>query len=149
MHVLSILILVNVLHKQITLSENIPPQRREVVVCGDGNRFYRAVALRKDEMSREKHEEIPGLSDRLFEINPKVFELPLFSSTSLNDLVRKSKITGTPAETVDINSVVHRSLATHLYLISCRRRKGPVLSRLSMLVRSHWSQQRSNVYVGV
>ena len=137
MHVLSILILVNVLHKQITLSENIPPQRREVVVCGDGNRFYRAVALRKDEMSREKHEEIPGLSDRLFEINPKVFELPLFSSTSLNDLVRKSKITGTPAETVDINSVVHRSLATHLYLISCRRRKGPVLSRLSMLVRSH------------
>ena len=149
MHVLSILILVNVLHKQITLSENIPPQRREVVVCGDGNRFYRAVALRKDEMSREKHEEIPGLSDRLFEINPKVFELPLFSSTSLNDLVRKSKITGTPAETVDINSVVHRSLATHLYLLSCRRRKGPVLSRLSMLVRSHWSQQRSNVYVGV
>ena len=137
MHVLSILILVNVLHKQITLSENIPPQRREVVVCGDGNRFYRAVALRKDEMSREKHEEIPGLSDRLFEINPKVFELPLFSSTSLNDLVRKSKITGTPAETVDINSVVHRSLATHLYLLSCRRRKGPVLSRLSMLVRSH------------
>ena len=137
MHVLSILILVNVLHKQITLSENIPPQRREVVVCGDGNLFYRAVALRKDEMSREKHEEIPGLSDRLFEINPKVFELPLFSSTSLNDLVRKSKITGTPAETVDINSVVHRSLATHLYLLSCRRRKGPVLSRLSMLVRSH------------
>ena len=137
MHVLSILILVNVLHKQITLSENIPPQRREVVVCGDGNRFYRAVALRKDEMSREKHEEIPGLSDSLFEINPKVFELPLFSSTSLNDLVRKSKITGTPAETVDINSVVHRSLATHLYLLSCRRRKGPGLSRLSMLVRSH------------
>ena len=88
-------------------------------------------------MSSEKQEEIPRLSDRFFENNPKVFELPLFTSTSLNDLVRRSKITGTPAETVDINSVVHRSLATHLYLLSCHKREGPVLSRLSMLVRSH------------
>ena len=149
MHVQSIFILFNILNKQITLSENISPQRREVIVCGGGNRCNRAVVLRKDEMSSEKQEEIPRLSDSLFENNPKVFELPLFTSTSLNDLVRRSKITGTPAETVDINSVVHRSLATHLYLLSCHKREGPVLSRLSMLVRSHWSQQRSNVYVGV
>ena len=33
-------------------------------------------------MSGEKHEEIPKSSDALFENNPKVFELPLFSSTS-------------------------------------------------------------------
>ena len=45
-------------------------------------------------MSGEKHEEIPRSSDALFENNPKVFELPLFSSTSLEDLVRKSKIMG-------------------------------------------------------
>ena len=62
------------------------------------------------------------------------------------DLVRKSKITGTPAETVDISSVVHRSLCdpfvpTH--------RQGSVLSRLSTLalVRFHRSQQRSSVGV--
>ena len=39
------------------------------------------------------------------------------SSNSLEDLISNSKITGTPAETVNINSVVHRSLATYLYLI--------------------------------
>ena len=45
-----------------------------------------------------------------FENNPKVFEQPLFSSTSLDDLVRKSKITGT----LNIYSVVHRSLIKQL-----------------------------------
>ena len=49
-------------------------------------------------------------SDTLFEKNPKVSEPQLFFSNSLKDLVRKGKITGIPAETVDISSVVHRSL---------------------------------------
>ena len=48
-----------------------------------------------------KNEEIPRSSDSLFVKNPKVFELQLFFSNSLKDLVRKSKITRTPAETVD------------------------------------------------
>ena len=61
-------------------------------------------------MSDEKHEEIPRLSESLFEKNPKVFELQLFFLNSLKDLVKKSKITGTPAETVDISSVAHHSL---------------------------------------
>ena len=100
--------LVNVFNEQITTFENIPPLRREVVHW-DGNNFYRAVALWKDEISDEKHEEIPRSSDNLFEKNPKVFELQLFFSNSLKDLVKKSKITGTPAETVDISSVVHHS----------------------------------------
>ena len=59
---------------------------------------------------KKKHEEIPSSSDSLFEKNPKVYELQFFFSNSLKDLVRKSKITGTQAETVDISSVVHRSL---------------------------------------
>ena len=37
MYVQPIFILVNVSNKQITTSENISPQRREVVVNGDGN----------------------------------------------------------------------------------------------------------------
>ncbi|RMX39312.1 hypothetical protein pdam_00017862, partial [Pocillopora damicornis] len=97
-------ILVHVLKEQITTSENIPPQRREVVVSGYGNCFYQAVALWKDEISDERHEEIPSIQWPWHE----VFELPLFS---LKDLVRKGKITGTPTETVDISSVVHRSLS--------------------------------------
>ena len=64
--------LVNVFNEDITTLENIPPLRREVVVHGDGNYIYRAVALRKDEISNEKHEEIPRSSDSLFEKNPKV-----------------------------------------------------------------------------
>ena len=60
-------------------------------------------------MSDEKHEEIPRSSDSLFEKNPKVSELQLFFSNSLTNLVKKSMITGIPAETVDISSVVHRS----------------------------------------
>ena len=41
----------------------------------------------------------------MFEKDSKVFELPLFSSSFLEDLVRESKITGTPAETVDRNRI--------------------------------------------
>ena len=88
----------------------MPPLRREVIVHRDGNYFYQAVALWKDEISNEKYEEIPCSSDSLFEKNPKVSELQLFFSNSLKDLVRKSKISGIPAETVDISSVVYFSL---------------------------------------
>ena len=42
-------------------SGNLPPRRREVVVRGDGNCFYRAIALWNDEISDEKHEEIRAL----------------------------------------------------------------------------------------
>ena len=85
---------------------------REVVVYGNRNYFYWAVAFWKDEISDEKHEEIPRSSDSLFAKNPKVFELQLFFSKtqSARKKKRKSKITGTPAETVDISSVVRRSL---------------------------------------
>ena len=102
--------LFNVLNEQITTFENMPPLRREVIVHRDGNYFYQAVALWKDEISNEKYEEISCSSDRLFEKNPKVSELQLFFSNSLKDLVRKSKITGIPAETVDMSSVVYCSL---------------------------------------
>jgi len=43
-------------------SGNLPPQRREIVVRGDGNCFYRAVALWRDETNEKKDEEIRRLS---------------------------------------------------------------------------------------
>ena len=86
-------------------SGNLPPQRREVVVRGDGNCFfYRAIALWNDDVSDEKHKEIRRLSYSLIERNPKVFEPLLFSSNSVEDHVKNSKITGTWGETVDIFS---------------------------------------------
>ena len=147
LYVQSAFILFNVLTKQIKTSEEIPPQRREVIVSGDGHCLCWAVALWKDETSDEKYEEIPRSSDSLFEKNPKVFKPSNFSLNSLEDLVRKSKITGTPVETVDINSVVYRSFSDLFVPIHLRRRKGLILSRFSTYVRSHWSKERSNLGV--
>ena len=70
------------------------------------------------------------LGDSLFEKNPKVCELRLFSSNSLEDLVRKSKITGTLAETEDMYSVAHRILSDPFVPTHRRRGKGSVSSRL-------------------
>ena len=42
------------------MAENIPPQKREVVVSGDRNCFYRAVSLWKDEISDEKQKKSLG-----------------------------------------------------------------------------------------
>ena len=76
-------------------SGNIPSQRSDVVVRGDGNCFYRANALWRDEISDEKHEEIRRLRSSLIENNPKVFQLLLFSSNSVKEHVKKSNVTGT------------------------------------------------------
>ena len=65
MYVQPVFILVNVLNKKTTTSQNMPPKWREVVVNGDGNCFYRAAALWKDEISDEEHEETPWSSDSL------------------------------------------------------------------------------------
>jgi len=127
-------------------SGNVPPQRREVVVRGDGNCFYRAIALWRDEMTDEKHEEIRRLSSTLIEKNPKVFQPLLFSSNSVKDHVKKSMITGTWAETVDIFSCA--SLLSDRFAPSRRHRKsGLLLNRLCSLIHVHQSQQKSNAGV--
>ncbi|RMX54006.1 hypothetical protein pdam_00022337 [Pocillopora damicornis] len=92
-------------------SRNLPPQRREFVVRGDGNCFYQAIALWNDEIK------IRRLSSSLIERNPKVFEPLLFSSNSVEDHVKNSKITETWAETVDIfscASLLERPIYTFL-----------------------------------
>ena len=73
-------------------SGNVPGQRSDVI---DGNCFYRANTLWRDEMSDEnsKYEEIHRLSFPLIEKNPKVFQSLLFSSNSLKEHVKKSNIT--------------------------------------------------------
>ena len=63
----------------------------------------------KDEDSDEKYVEIYRSSESLLEKKLKVFKLKLFSTNVLEDLVRKSNFTGTPAETMEICSDMHRS----------------------------------------
>ena len=57
-------------------SGNVPHQRSEVIVRGDGNCLYRMLialdALWRDEISDEKHEEIRSLSPAWIEKYPKV-----------------------------------------------------------------------------
>ena len=93
-------------------SGNVPPQRSEVVVRGDGNCFYRAIALWRDEMSDEKHEEIRRLSSTLIKKNPKVFQPLLFSSNSvkehvinvINDAFLSPMSAFTPLATPDVHT---------------------------------------------
>ena len=88
--------------------------------------------------------EIPKSSDGLFENNPKIFVLPLFSSNSLEG---KRQITESPAGTVGIHSLVHRSLSDPFVPTHSRRRKCLILRRLLIPFCSHFPQQRSSVGV--
>ena len=136
------LILDNVFCIQVMASGNLPPHRREVVVRGDRNCFYGAIALWNDEVGDEKHEEIRRLSSSLIERNPKVFEPLLFSSNSVENHVKNSKITGTWAETVDIftcASLLERLICT---FSSSQKINGTTLNRLRKLIRFHRSQRR-------
>ena len=100
-------------------SRILNPQRREVVVRGDGNCFYRAITLWNDEISDEKHEEIRTLSSSLIERKTKVFEPLLFSSNSVEDHVKNSKITGALAETGHLQlRIAPRSTHLHLFIVA-------------------------------
>ena len=91
------------------------PQRTEVVVRGDGNCFYRAIALWRDETSDRKHGEIRRLSNSLIEKYPQVFQPLLFASRSVEEHVKRSKLAGSWAETVDIFScatMLKRTIST-------------------------------------
>ena len=81
------------------------PQRTEVVVRRDGNCSYRAIALWRDETTSDrKHGEIRTLCHSLIEKYSQVFQPLLFASCSVEEHVKKSKLAGSWAETVDIFS---------------------------------------------
>ena len=71
--------------------------------------------LWNDKISDEKHEEICTLSSSLIERKTKVFEPLLFSSNSVEDHVKNSKITGALAETGHLQLRIAPQ-ATHLNL---------------------------------
>ena len=49
------MVVVYIFNQQITASENIPPQRREVLIGGNGIVFTYTVALRRNKINHEKH----------------------------------------------------------------------------------------------
>ena len=79
-------------------------ERREVFVSGEGNHFYQATALWKDEVSDEKHEETPWSSDSLFEKNSKFLK----QQQNSNNLPPKS-----------IFQKSKQPFALHFFLASC------------------------------
>ena len=72
MYLFPVFILVNEINRQITTSEIYLLKRDTSLSGGDGNCFYRAVALLKDEDSDEKYVEISRSSESLLEKNLKV-----------------------------------------------------------------------------
>ena len=99
------MVLVYTFNQQITASENIPPQRREVLIGGNGIVFTHTEPLLFGIKYTMRN--ICLMHVMAVQIHIKIFELPLFSWDSLEDLIRNSKITGARAETVDIFPVVH------------------------------------------
>ena len=82
------------------------PQRREVVIGGNGIVFTYTEPLLFEGVKYTMRN-IYLMHVMAVQIHIKVFELPLFSWDSLEDIIRNSKITGARAETVDIFPVVH------------------------------------------
>ena len=84
-------------------------------------------------MSDEKHEEIRRLSASLIEKNPKVFQPLVFSSNSVKEHLKKSKIMGTWSETASL-------LKSDRFAPSrIHRKSGLFLNRLSSLIHVHRS----------
>ena len=77
-------------------------QRREIVVRGDGNCFYRAISLWNDTNSDQNYDEIRSLVNQIMALFPDKFEPFLFQSPSMAQHLAKSTRSGTWAETVDI-----------------------------------------------
>ena len=100
-------------NQQITASENKPPQRREVLIGGNGIFFTYTEPLLFGGIKYTMRN-IYLMHVVAVQIHIKVFELPLHSWDSLEDMIRNSKITGARAETVDIFPVVH----LYLYIVS-------------------------------
>ena len=143
MYLFPVFILVNEINRQITTSE-IYLLKRDTSLSGEMEIVFTELLLFWRMKTAMKNmwkflDQVKVCWKKKF----KGFKLTLSSTNFLEDLVRKSNFTGTPAETMDICQMCIAPFATHLYLMTYRRkRKGSVLNQLSTLVRSHWSQQK-------
>ena len=82
----------------------IPIGRREVIVRGDGNCFYRAMALAIDKKTDKDHWQVRASCNNMMACFSDVFKPLLFTSKSIQEHLAKSCKDGTWAETVDMFS---------------------------------------------
>ena len=83
-------------------SNSIPEGRKEICVAGDGNCFYRSISLWMNGNTDEGHEKLRAMVNNVVELCPTAFEPFLFESENVEVHLRKSKVVGTWAETLDI-----------------------------------------------
>lgn len=94
----------------------IQAARREINARGDGNCFYRAIALAVDGKTDHAYRVFRAMCNEMIAEYPEVFEAYLFSSKTVKEHLEKSSKDGTWAETIDIFScatVLQRTIAIY------------------------------------
>ena len=90
--------------------------RREIKVRGDGNCFYRAMALAINEKTDRDHCKVRASCNNMMACFSDAFQPLLFTSKSIQEHLEKSCRNGTWAETVDIFScatVIQRNIMVY------------------------------------
>ncbi|KXJ11523.1 hypothetical protein AC249_AIPGENE22745 [Exaiptasia diaphana] len=96
--------------------------QREIVVRGDGNCFYRSIALWKNKNNDKNYQEIRKLCCDLIEDNQHRFMPFLFAKKSVFEHVTLARREGTWAETMDIFSCASL-LSRPIYLFSMKSKQ--------------------------
>ncbi len=98
---------------------SLPIGRKEVAVRGDGNCFYRAVALAIDGKSDKDFTNVRAMCNNIMLQHPSTFNPYLFTHTTMEKHLEKSLDSGTWGETVDIfacSTALQRSICVYSML---------------------------------
>ena len=61
----------------------IPKGRKEIIVAGDGNCFYRSISLWMDGNTDDRHEELRAMVNNVIELYPTAFAPFLFNTKNV------------------------------------------------------------------